>query len=63
MIYGILFVFVFYFYSTQIDNGGNLWVLSNNFPLFLQDSFNHDVYNIHLYRIVLKDVLKHSVCK
>ncbi|GAB0088329.1 hypothetical protein DMENIID0001_027320 [Sergentomyia squamirostris] len=55
---------IHYSHDISIDEYGNLWLTSNDFPLFDQEGNTLDIeeINIRLYRVHVDDAIKGTVC-
>lgn len=47
----------------QIDALGNLWFLSNRYPLFKGDLYDYSKYNIRVYKSRVRDIISGTACE
>lgn len=46
----------------QLDRKGNLWALSNKYPIYFEKGLNPSEVNFSLFRVKPRDVIKGTVC-
>lgn len=48
--------------DVRVDRTGNLWVLSNSFPLYNKKDYDHNLINVKIYMTPVRQVIKGSIC-
>lgn len=48
--------------DVRVDRTGNLWVLSNTFPLYNKKEFDQSLINVKIYMTPVRQVIKGTIC-
>lgn len=48
--------------DVRIDRTGNLWVLSNTFPIYNKNKYDQSLINVKIYMTPVRQVIKGTVC-
>lgn len=48
--------------DVRVDRTGNLWVLSNTFPIYNKKEYDQSLINVKIYMTPVRQVIKGTVC-
>lgn len=48
--------------EVRVDRTGNLWVLSNTFPIYNKKEYDQNLINVKIYMTPVRQVIKGTVC-
>jgi len=48
--------------DVRVDRTGNLWVLSNTYPIYKKKEFDQNLINVKIYMTPVRQVIKGTIC-
>lgn len=48
--------------DVRVDRTGNLWVLSNTFPIYNKKEYDPSLINVKIYMTPVRQVIKGTIC-
>lgn len=48
--------------DVRVDRTGNLWVLSNTFPIYNKKEYDQNLINVKIYMTPVRQVIKGTIC-
>lgn len=48
--------------DVRVDRTGNLWVISNTFPIYNKNEYDQKLINVKIYMTPVRQVIKGTIC-